>query len=217
MTISRRSKLAAGVAALATVLGGGAAVAATGALSPAEESEAIANDVAEQLGVEPSELTAAVKQALTNRVDAAVEAGTITEEQAAELKERIEAGEPPLFGFPHGGRHHHGVFADLGAAASYLDVTEAELRTALEDGDTLADVAEAEGKSVDGLVQALTDAATERLDAAVEAGRLTEAQKQEMLEDLEDRITDLVNGTFTPAPGRGFGRGLWGADDGANA
>ena len=98
---SLKLKLAGGTAALAAVLGGGAAVAAT-QLSPTEESDAVVADAAKQLGVSADELDAALKQALENRVDAAVEAGRLTEAQAAELKERIEAGDVPLVGLGPG-------------------------------------------------------------------------------------------------------------------
>ena len=67
-------KIAGGTAALAAVIGGGAAVAAT-QLSPTEESDAIVQDAAKQLGVSADKLDAALKQALENRVDAAVKAG----------------------------------------------------------------------------------------------------------------------------------------------
>ena len=158
-------KIAGGTAALVAVLGGGAAVAAT-QLSPAEESDAIVADAAKQLGVSADKLDAALKQALENRVDAAVEAGTLTAAQAAELKERIagrrgpagrgRAGPRP----PH--RGHHG-FVDFAAAADYLGVTEAKLRGAsLEDGDTLAEIAKANGKTAAGLVNALVAAAQSR-------------------------------------------------------
>ena len=61
MLTSHRNKVVAVVAALVVVVGAGAAIGATGALSPKQESEAIVNDAAEELGVEPSELTAALK------------------------------------------------------------------------------------------------------------------------------------------------------------
>ena len=112
-------KIVGGTAALAAVLGGGAALAAD-QLSPSEESDAIVADAAKQLGVSADKLDAALKQALENRVDAAVEAGTLTEAQGAELKQRIEAGEVPLIGVGHGpGGHrgHHG-FVDFAAAAT---------------------------------------------------------------------------------------------------
>src|SRR5207244_7157774 len=137
-----------------------------------------------------------------NRVDAAVAAGTITRAQGDELKSRIESGDFPLF-FGGGGPgfHHGGFFGGLDAAATYLGLTNAELRTQLESGKTLAQVAQDKGKSVDGLIQALVDDAKTHLDAAVTAGRLTQAQEDSILTDLKQHITDLVNGK---APNRPF-------------
>ena len=198
-------KIAGGTAALAAVLGGGAAVAAT-QLSPAEESDAIVADAAEQLGVEAAELDAALTQALENRVDAALAAGRITEEQATEMKERIDAGDVPLVGAEPGHRGHHG-FVDFAAAADFLGVTEAELQERLRDGDTLAEVAQAEGKTAAGLVDALVAAAKADLAEKVAEGRLTEAQRSSILEELEARVEDVVSGEFTfgfrGGPGRG--------------
>lgn len=198
-------KIAVGTAALAATVGAGGAIAAT-QLNPKQESKAVLNDAAEQLGVEPSELSEALKDALANRVDAAVEAGRLTEEQGAELKERIESGDVPLLGLGgpgFGHRMHH--VGDLDAAASYLGVTEANLRTALEGGKTLAQIAEDRGKSVDGLVNALVDDAEAELAAAVKAGRLTDAQRDSIVSGLEQRITHLVN--ERPSLDRKFGPG----------
>lgn len=209
-----RKKIVAGAATLVAVAGGGAAIAATGVLSPQEESQAVVNDAAEQLGVEPDELSDALKQAFKNRVDAAVEAGRLTEEQGEELKTRIDSSEFPLLGFGHGPGHgHFGHFRDLDAAASYLELTEEELRTALAEGQTLAEVAEERDKDVDGLIDALVASATEELDQAVDDGRLTEEQKQSILSTLEERITAKVNGELRPGPHGGFGPPLEPAPD----
>lgn len=190
-------KLAGGTAALAPVLGGGAAVAAT-QLSPTEESDAIVEDAAKQLGVSADKLDAALAQALENRVDAADAAGTLTEAQGAELKERIEAGEVRLLGLGPGGGHrgHHG-FVDFAAAADFLGVTEAKLRSSLEDGDTLAEIATANGKTAAGLVDALVAAAKADLADKVAAGRLTDAQRDVIVADLEARMQDVVAGEFS--------------------
>ncbi|HYZ78837.1 MAG TPA: hypothetical protein VE596_15840 [Gaiellaceae bacterium] len=184
-------KLGAGVAAAAAVAGGGAAIAAD-RIGSNDDTQAVVNDAAKQLGVTPSALSAALKNALENRVDEAVAAGRLTKEQGDELKQRIESGDFPLFFGPRGGHVVH--FGELDAAASYLGLTEAELRTQLESGKTLAQVAKDRGKSVDDLIQALVDSATKRLDADVAAGRLTKAEEQQILSGLKQRITDFVNG-----------------------
>jgi hypothetical protein len=191
-------KLAGGTAALAAVVGVGGAVAAT-QLSPSEESDAIVADAAKQLGVSADKLDAALKQALENRVDAALKAGTITSAQAAELKQRIEDGDVPLVGIGPGLGHrggHHG-FVDFSTAAGYLGLTEAQLRTKLEAGDTFAEIATAQGKTAAGLVDALVQAAKADLDEKVAAGRIAAAQRASILADLESRLDDVVDGEFS--------------------
>ena len=118
MLSSHRKKVVAVIAALVVVVGAGAAVGATGALSPKEESEAVVNDAAEQLGVEPSELTAALKTALKNRVDAAVAAGRLTRRRGPAMKARIDAGEVPLVGLRAAARVPRTTAARVCTAAS---------------------------------------------------------------------------------------------------
>ncbi len=195
-------KLVAGAVAGLAVVGGGAAFAATQLGSPKEESQAVINDAASQLGIQPSKLSAALKSALEKRVDAAVAAGNLTKQQGDDLKAKIESGDVPLVlapgarGFHEG---HHGFGADLGVAATYLGLTDAELRTQLESGKTLAAIAKDKNKSVDGLISALVDSAKTRLDEAVKSGKLTKEQATEELTELKSKITDLVNGQF-PGP-----------------
>ena len=195
--------LAGGLAAGALLVGLGAAGAVAGSrvLSPNDESKAVIDDAAAQLGVQPEELSGALKQALKNRVDDAVDAGRMTEEQGAELKERIDSDEYPLL-FGHGGfrgfddhfgRGPHGGFVALENAAAYLDMSEAELREALQD-KTLAAIAKEKGKSVDGLVKAIVAAQEKAIDEAVADGRITKAQASEIKAKLAEHVTALVNG-----------------------
>jgi hypothetical protein len=83
---------------------------------------------------------------------------------------------------------------DRDVAAEYLGLSEDEVRERLHEGDTLADIAEDEDKSVDGLVEALVEAERDRIDEAA----------QEAKEDLDERVTDLVNGEFAPLFERDF-------------
>jgi hypothetical protein len=204
----RKRAIAAGAAALLAIAGGGAAVAATSGGSPQQDSQAVVDDAAGQLGISSAQLSNALKQALENRVDEEVAAGRLTKAQGEGLKTRIQSGEVPLIGIGPGGRHHLGPAAGLDAAASYLGLTDGQLRSSLRSGKTLAAIAAANGKSVDGLVAAMVARAKQHIAADVAAGRLTKAQQQDILSNLEQRITDLVNGKMpTPPAGAGFDRG----------
>ena len=86
------------------------------------------------------------------------------------------------------------------ATAAYLGLTAAELRTQLESGKTLADVAKAQGKTASGLEDAIVADAKTHLDAGVTAGKLTAAQEAAMLADLKSHVDDMINGVG-PAPG----------------
>jgi AraC-like DNA-binding protein/outer membrane murein-binding lipoprotein Lpp len=212
--VSRHQKLFVLGIAVAAVAVAGAAIGATKALTPKQESQAVLDDAARQLGVQPNELSNALKQALKNRVEAAVEDGRLTKEEAARIKKRIDANEIPFFGLGPGfhrgpgpgfHREHHSPFhAKLEAATKYLGMSQSDLRKSLDSGKTLAQVARDRDKSVDGLVDALVADAETNLDGAVKAGRLTEAEKKEMLAGLKKRITDLVSGRFPRPPGPGF-------------
>ena len=205
MTRRRKLTFAVGAAAGALVLAGVAAagaVAASWVLEPSKESKAVIDDAASQLGVESSELSDALKQALKNRIDEAVEEGRLTEEQADELKVRVDADDFPLLGglgpFGRGvhggpGLGRFGHFELLETAASYLGMTEEALRDALED-KTLAEIAEEQGKTASGLVQQLAATQTKRIDEAVADGRITEEQATDLKAELNERMQELVNG-----------------------
>jgi hypothetical protein len=212
-----KRKLVAGVVTVAAVAGGGAAIAATTDNSPTATSSAIVSDAASQLGIQSSALTAALKTAEENQIDAQVTAGTLTQAQGDALKAKIEAGTVPLVGFGGGGPGFGhggpggpgGPLGNLDAAATYLGVTSAVLKTDLQGGQTLAQVATAQGKTADGLVSALVTAAKSDLDAQVTAGNLTAAQETSIESDLTAHITDLVNGV-RPAGGPGMRHGFGG-------
>ena len=206
---SLKRKVVAGAAAALAVGGAGAGIAATKlSHSPREESQAVVNDAAKQLGVEPSKLSAALKKALEDRVDAAVADGRITKDEGDALKQRLESDGLPLvappLGFRHFGFHDHGP-PGLPAAAKYLGLSESQLESKLESGKTLAQVAKGEGKSVDGLVAALKADLKQKLDQAVSDGRLTKAQEQQVLAEADQRLNDLVNGKLPARPPDGRG------------
>jgi hypothetical protein len=79
-------------------------------------------------GVSVAQLEARIRERLRARVDAALQAGRISSERAANLRERIAKGE--LCQGDHR-RPKHGVRRLLAAAATFLGMDKAELRAAL--------------------------------------------------------------------------------------
>jgi len=123
-------KLVLGVTGVAVLVGGGSAVAAT-LSSPGSAAQTYVNDVAKHLNVTPSALTAAIKAADEERIEAALAAGRISASQAAKLKQRVQQGSLPFFAGRSGGG---GRGRDEKAAARYLGVDQATLRRELQSG-----------------------------------------------------------------------------------
>lgn len=198
MKITRTTKLVGGAALALVAAGTGAAIASSNDNSSSADSKAIIDDAATQLGIPSSKLSEALKKALEDRVDAAVAAGRITKAEGDALKKRLASDGFPLIGVPSRGFGHFGFFGRFEAAAAYLGITEDQLRTELESGKTLAQMAQDRGKSASSLIDALVADAKQQLDDAVSAGRLTRAQADSMLADLKARIPSLVNSPGLP-------------------
>lgn len=217
-----------------------AAAFAGGAFAATKDSngnarQAFLNDVAKRLNVTPAQLSAALKAARLDQIDAAVKAGKLTQAQADALKKDIQNGTPPRFapgagpagpGFPGPGAgpgpgfrgpghpgFKRGFFgpppltrAAIDPVAKYLGLTEAQLRKQVMSGKSLAQIAKAQGKSTSGLEQTITAAIKTRLDKAVANKRITAAQEQKILTGLSKRLDPLINAT-PPKPGQGPGFG----------
>lgn len=194
--VSAKRVLAA-ASALSLAVGAGGAIAASKGSS--SNGQSFLSRVAGHLGISTQKLEDATKAAAIDQVEADLKAGKITKAQADELKARIRQGNAPfLFGGPHRfggpGRLHHAPFGHLSAAADYLGLTVPAVLEKLSSGQSLAEIAKAQDKSVDGLKKAMVADAKQRLDQAVKNGMLTEAQAQEALSQIEARLDDLVNG-----------------------
>lgn len=123
------------------------------------------------------------------RVDRLVEDGVITQEQAddlAEVRAAIQANREEMRA------------EKQQAIADALGITVEELEAAKEAGTSLADLA---GDDVQALVDLFTEQATERINDAVEDGRLTQEQADERLDGLAERIESRIEN------GGGFGNG----------
>jgi hypothetical protein len=174
-----KRRIAIGAAGL-TILGGGGGAYAIADRGNDDEHHAFLSDAARRLHVSPTQLRAALKGAMDDRIQADVKKGRLTQKQA----DAIKAHRPPA-GLPRRGLHVEGPFMEgLQAAAKYLDLSDAALRKQLQSGKSLAQVAKDRNKSVDGLKAAIKDALQSNLDT---------------------RVNDLVNRTGPPGPPGGAG------------
>ncbi|CAB4789793.1 unannotated protein [freshwater metagenome] len=124
---------------------------------------------------------------LKARLQTLVDDGTLTSSQLDAVVTALEAARP--MGGGHEGRGHGGPGMGgarggmrqemLTTAADAIGITADDLKTAIQGGQTMAQVAEANGKSVQSVIDALVAQATT---------------------DLTQRITDMVNGVKPAAP-----------------
>jgi len=128
---------------------------------------------------------------LKARLQTLVDDGTLTSSQLDAVVAALEAARP-MGG--HGGQNHGGPGMGgqrgekrremLTSAAEAIGITADELKTAIKGGQTIAQVAEANGKSVQSVIDALVAQASA---------------------DLTQRITDMVNGVRPAAPAEADG------------
>jgi len=167
--------------------------------------------VAAKLGVGEDELRTAVDEAYDETIDEQVAAGRLTQDQADRLQER-GFKLAPVFG-PRGGRLLLGGVHLMESAAEVVGLSAADLMTELRDGKSLADVAEAQGVSVDTLKTGLLAQVKTELDAAVADGKITQSQADNIYSRTESNIDTIVTATGPfpggcPRRGPDFGPGL---------
>ncbi len=96
-------------------------------------------------------------------------------------------------GTSHSAKRSGGRGAIVSAVASYLGLSTEQLRADLTSGETLAQIATAQRRSVSGLEQTIESAMKARLDQAVAAGKITSQREQLILSRLPARLDNLVN------------------------
>jgi hypothetical protein len=93
-----------------------------------------------------------------------------------------------------------GIGAEIDSVAKILGVSSDDLKTALRDGKSIADIAKSKNVDVNTVINKLADDATKRVNDAVTSGKLTKEQAAKITDSLKQHITAFVNG-----PGPKFG------------
>jgi polyhydroxyalkanoate synthesis regulator phasin len=174
--------------------------------------------VAQAHGKNPADVATALKNAANQRIDQAVTNGKLTADQATAAKTKVDqridqmmtqvmptggpggpgAGPRGAFGFGAGL-----VQQGLNTAATAIGISPQELRTDLQQGQTLTQVAQAHGKNPADVATALKNAANQRIDQAVTAGHLTADQANTMKTNVDQRVDQLMTQTIPQGgPGR---------------
>ncbi len=94
---------------------------------------------------------------------------------------------------------------NVAAIASVLKLTEAELKTQVQSGKTLAQIATAQGVSVQSVVDVIAADMRAHIAEEVTSGEITQAQADTKLAGLTTKVTEMVN-TVRPARGEGYGQ-----------
>lgn len=135
---------------------------------------------------------------LAGILDGLVADGVITQEQADAIRDALAGARGgPGHGAGHGPGRWGGPGVDLDAlwdAASEVTGLPADaLREGLEDGRSLAEIAEDEGVGREALVDALVAEVTGHLDEAVDAGWLTRERADALAEGVREHVEHLVD------------------------
>jgi hypothetical protein len=177
--------------------------------------------LAAALGVDEAKLTAALKTAGNATVDEALKNQDVTKTQADAMKARVQAGEYALFshGGPRGmmggmggpgmggpgmgdrGLGGPGGPALMDATAKALGLTSEELRSQVQSGKTITQIATAQKVDVKTVQAAVLAAFKTQLAAEVKAGKLTQAQADERLKTAQANPNFGLEGRGRGGPG----------------
>jgi hypothetical protein len=146
--------------------------------------------------------TARLKETLQSLIDD----GTLSQAQVDAVIAKIEAAMPA--GGPVGMGRDRGGRGGFDLVATTLGITARDVRTAVQGGQTIAELAVAKGKTAQDVIDALVADAKTRLNARVTAGTITQAEADTRLTAQTTRLTDFVNSTKVgPEDGHGPGEG----------
>jgi hypothetical protein len=144
----------------------------------------------------PAETGVRLREMLQSLVDdgtiTAAQADAVTTHLVENRPERGERGEGRGPGGRHGGLGMFGRGVASEALTDLLGLDAQELREQLRDGATLADIAEDQGVDPQAVVDELVGELEERMDNAVENGRIDQTEADEKLAEAEARIADMV-------------------------
>jgi hypothetical protein len=172
--------------------------------------------LAKSKNVDPQKIINDLVTDATTRIDAAASSGKITAAQATKMKATLTTA---IGAFVNGTRVFRvpgvtgtavlrpGAKPSLDIVAKDLNMTPADLKTALRGGQSIAALAKSKNVDPQKIINDLVTDATTRIDAAASSGKITAAQATKMKATLTTAIGAFVNGPLKGMGGfrHGFG------------
>jgi hypothetical protein len=172
--------------AIAAALGGGAF--ALNSVLPASAQTDRGTQSQPPSGSAPADHPRAAKAKAA--LDKLVENGTLTQAQEDAVIDALKGAFPGKDG--RGERLQKLLRGTLEASANAIHISPEDLKAELQAGKSIADVATEHNVSVDVVKQALTDAATAKVNEAVANHRITQARADTVLAKLPALIDRVV-------------------------
>ncbi|MDP1512256.1 hypothetical protein L8C07_16955 [Paenibacillus sp. CMAA1739] len=129
--------------------------------------------------------------------DAAHAASTTPEKAPAANKEQAPKGNP---GDANGPQMAGGNYAENKALLKLLKLSSSQLNTQLKAGKSLATIAKAQGVSVNSVIDVMVSDMKSKLATEKQNGKITASEYNQRISNLEQMITDMVNGVKPSKP-----------------
>jgi len=150
---------------------------------------------------------AALGAVLATSVTFGVVATTYAQDQTQEPSTSQGGAQLGRLGGRHGGIGGFGLHgASLATLATTLNLSEADLQTALQAGKSIADIATEQGVALDAVVEVIVTEQTAKLAQAVTDGKLTQEDADARITELREKLPEMLSMT-RPVAGIGMGKG----------
>lgn len=154
--------------------------------------------IAQSKGISEQTLISDLESNLKTKLDQAVQNGKLTATNESQVLTKYGSHVQQMVehkGAPQHGKHHQGQFPGgaFPGLAQALGVNQATLESDLKSGQSIAQIAQTQGISTQTLITTLVNNQKAQLDKAVQSGKLTSAREQKILNNLQNRFTQLVN------------------------
>ncbi|WP_132945699.1 hypothetical protein [Tumebacillus sp. BK434] len=184
-------------------------------LRTAQQEGKTLKQIAEGKGITEAKLIEFLQTEQQKQLAQAVTDGKLTQAQADKMKagmttERLQEMINSTGKIGPGGKGHVILHGPGGGEelATFLGLTETELRTAQQEGKTLKQIAEGKGITEAKLIEFLQTQQQKHLEQAVTDGKITQEQADDMKAKLTaEHLQEMINSTGKFGGGRDHGHG----------